>query len=184
MSETPDNRGRRGPAGITGQTGQTGQPGQPGVPGVAGDIGETGLQGQPGETGNEGKSPTGELLEAVRTLVAEVEALSERLSRDYPNRDEVKAQGRKRAFKTFAFGVIIIVFANLLTLETVSYCFLNPAGTVRSNCNYIPGYQNTVETGNVRLKKFNLLLKQIVTNENSILDLQRRMARLEQKKTP
>jgi hypothetical protein len=176
MSDLP---GRRGQTGLTGQTGQTGQPGQPGVSGTAGDIGETGPQGIQGEQGLEGKSPTGDLLEAVRTLVKEVEELSLRLKRDYPNREEVKHDSRMRAIKFTAFGLAIIVLANLLTLQTISYCFLGPAGVHHQICNYIPGYESTRTLGDERLKRFILLLDQIQENQKAILDLQQRVNTLE-----
>jgi hypothetical protein len=141
--------------------------------------GEQGIQGIPGKQGIPGLSPTGDLLSAVKTLVREVEALSLRLKNDYPTKEEVKNEGRKRAAKSLAFAFCIIIASNLLTIQTVSYCFLSPVGTVHTTCNYIPGYENTTKEGNARLQRFNLLLEQISTNQRSIIDLQHRIKVLE-----
>ena len=129
--------------------------------------------------GPQSDSPTSDLLQAVRELVQEVDALSKRLSKDYPSREEVRHEGRIRMFKSLAFGICIIIVANLLTLQTISYCFLAPSGTVHSECNFIPGYKSTVEVGNQRLARFELLLTQIEENQRAIIDLQTRLDKLE-----
>ena len=132
-------------------------------------------KGEKGDRGFPGASPTGDLLEAVRTLVREVEELSQRLSRDYPTKEQVQHEGRLRAAKMLGFGIVIIIAANLLTIQTISYCFLSPIGTNHSACNYIPGYENTLKTGNERLARFNLLLEQIKTNQEDIKELQQQV---------
>jgi hypothetical protein len=143
------------------------------------EHGDKGDKGAKGDKGDSGDSPTAELLAAVLLLVKEVEALYNRLSKDYPSREEVRHEGRKRAAKSLAFAFVIIIISNFITIQTVSYCFLSPVGTVHSVCNRIPGYENTVTQGNQRLRKFNLLLTQIVSNQKSIIDLQQRVAVLE-----
>jgi hypothetical protein len=140
---------------------------------------EPGPRGRKGDKGEAGDSPTGDLLAAVRTLVDEVDKLSKRLSSNYPTKEEVQHEGRVRAFKTLVFGVMIIILANLFTIQTISYCFLNSAGTIHTSCKYIPGYENAIVTGNERLARFNLLLEQIATNQQDIINLQKRVTSLE-----
>jgi hypothetical protein len=134
-------------------------------------------------TTGENLSPSDDLLRAVRTLVAEVDTLSKRLRSEYPTREEVQYESRKRALKTLAFGIVIIVLANLLTIQTISYCFLSPTGETHGVCNHIPGYEATLEVGNERLARFNLLLEQIANNQETIVDLEERVMDLE-RKTP
>jgi hypothetical protein len=125
-------------------------------------------------TTGENLSPSDDLLRAVRTLVAEVDTLSKRLRSEYPTREEVQYESRKRALKTLAFGIVIIVLANLLT---------SPTGETHGVCNHIPGYEATLEVGNERLARFNLLLEQIANNQETIVDLEERVMDLE-RKTP
>lgn len=118
-----------------------------------------------------------QLLLAVRTLSIDVHNLREDL-KEYPRRQEVAKDGRKRALGTLAFGVVLILFAQLLTITTVSYCFLAPSGTTHSVCNLMPGYENTVKTGKVRLQRFDLLIKQIEQNQKDIAELKAQVSTL------
>ncbi len=138
-----------------------------------------GDKGDKGEKGDAGSSPTGDLLASVRELVKEVDTLSRRLREDYPTKTEVRHEGRMRVLKSLVFGICIVVAANLVTIQTISYCFLAPAGETRPRCNLIPGYKSTQEVGNERLARFELLLNQIETNQNAIMDLQERVGELE-----
>lgn len=133
-------------------------------------------------------TPT-ELTKAVRELVASVRALDSKLKKNYPDREEVRRQGRQRAMQFLAFGLVLVVIANLVTISLVSYCFLAPSGTIHQGCRAMPGYSRTVDEGQARLARFELLIGQIQKNKMEIhnLKLERgilevRMDRLEKQR--
>lgn len=115
-------------------------------------------------------SSKAELTKAVQELVKSVKALDRKLKSNYPDRDEVRRQGRRRAVQFLAFGLVIVLVAQILTLATVSYCFLapQPGEPKPMGCVLIPGYARAIEDSNARLDRFNLVLSQIEKNQAEI----------------
>jgi hypothetical protein len=150
--------GERGKQGDHGQGGDDGRDGDTGRRGEKGDPGPRGRQGIPGETSL--------LVSEVQRLVVLVTALNNKM-KQYPDREEVKKEGRSRTLKALGFGVVLILIAQFLTLATVSYCFLTPqpGQTVRPLCGAIPGYNRALDDNKARLDRFELLLGQIELNK-------------------
>ncbi len=138
-----------------------------------------GPKGDKGEKGETGKVPT-ELQDEVHALIESVGALAG-LMKKFPDREEVKREGRKRTVKALLFGVVLILIAQLLTLGTVSYCFLTPqpGQSHRPYCSNIPGYDRAIEDGNARLARFQLLLTQIEENQTEIDENRTNIVKLE-----
>jgi hypothetical protein len=130
-----------------------------------------GGRGAKGDKGEPGATPTGDLLVAVHELTKQVTMLTNRLEKDYPRREEVKHEGRKRMFKALAFGVVLILIAQLITISTISYCFLSPNLEEHRGCSIIPGYEDANTLGKERLERFLLLIEQIEKNEQEIAEL-------------
>jgi len=137
--------------------------------------GRRGRQGEQGIQGRTGETPTGDLLDAVRDLTTQVAILTKRLQEEYPKRDEVRHDGRKRALGTLAFGIVLILLSNFVTIATISFCFLSPTGAVHSQCNIMPGYEETTNSGRSRLARFELLIRQIEQNRQDIAELQEQL---------
>jgi hypothetical protein len=105
------------------------------------------------------------LTQAVKDLTAVVGSLNKRAA-NFPTRTEVKSEGRKRAWKMLGFGVLLIIVAQLLTVNTISYCFLQPIDAAgHEACRVMPGYTATQMEGRERLARFELLLEQIEKNK-------------------
>jgi hypothetical protein len=102
------------------------------------------------DTGEGGRHrDSGELLlDAVRDLTRVAAALQKTLSEDYPKRKEledgyVSRDGIRRSRRQFAAAVAVaILFSCIVTLGSVSYCFLQ--GKTYTACSVIPGYSTTV----------------------------------------
>lgn len=126
----------------------------------------------------------GDLVTAVRELTAVVRSLDKKLRTDYLNKHEVKKEGRSRMYKALAFGVVLILIAQVITISTISYCFLGPSGSVHTSCRIMPGYSAAIDLGNERLARFELLITQIQKNQLQINKLELEVAELQkQQKT-
>jgi hypothetical protein len=137
------------------------------------DVTVRGRRGAQGERGLPGDSPGNELLAAVQELSNEVKQLSGNLHENYPKRSEVRQDGRKRAGKVLGFGLVLVIVANLITIQTISYCFLNTTVQRHKICSYIPGYDNALAEGDRRLARFQLLISQIEKNRKEIENLKK-----------
>jgi len=118
------------------------------------------------------------LLEAVKELTKGVNTLNLQV-KHFPTRAEVKREGRQRAAKVLAFGLVLILIACYFTIQIVSYCFLAPSGVRRAGCSVIPGYSQTLDVGDERLARFNLLISQIEENRADIKLINARIDLLE-----
>jgi hypothetical protein len=112
------------------------------------------------------------LVEAVNTLMAEVRKLNEQVSQ-FPKREEVRSESRTRAWRFLGFAVAIIMASQLLTMSLVSYCFLDANSTHKMACNAMPGYAEAMQQNNIRLGRFELLLTNIESNQQNLIDTQR-----------
>lgn len=150
--------------------------------------------GQPGEdrgvmASQETSEERDALLEAVRTLTEEVRGIQGRLDTIYAPRDEVTREGRRRAWRFLSISIIIVLISQLLTITTISYCFLNANGHGGSACSIMPGYSRAIEQNDIRLARFEALLdgieatqKNVKGNDARIDDLDRRLKALEDQK--
>jgi len=128
------------------------------------------------------------LLEAVRTLTEEVRGIQERLDTIYAPRDEVTREGRKRAWRFLGISIVIVLISQLLTITTISYCFLNANGHGGPACSVMPGYSRAIEQSDIRLARFERLLdgieatqQDVKDNDKDIADINRRLDALEKK---
>lgn len=129
------------------------------------------------------------LLEAVRILTAEVRGIQSRLDHVYAPRDEVRREGKRRAWRFLAVAVVIVLVSQGMTMLTISYCFLNPSSQNSKFCGIMPGYGSAVQQGNERLSRFEKVLDGIESTNNNVQkndkrldDIERRLNALEAKK--
>ncbi len=124
-----------------------------------------------------------DLTEAVNALIVEVRGLNDRLA-FYSPREEVRKDGRKRAWRFFASAMGAVLVAQALTMSTISYCFLDASATYHPACSIMPGYTESYEQNQIRLARFNLLLEQIDVNRQDIKrqDLEIEVLKQQQKK--
>ena len=99
------------------------------------------------------------------------------LKREYPKREEVQREGRERAIRYLALSVVILIVAQLMTISTISYCFLPDKGYPRA-CRAIPGYGAAVDRGDQQLKVFTEITGQTTENRKKIDELQRQIDQL------
>jgi hypothetical protein len=145
-------------------------------------LSEQPIKGDKGDKGDKGATgDTSLLVHEVQRLVTLVTALNNRMTQ-FPDREEVKHEGRSRMIKALVFGVVLILVAQLLTLMTVSYCFLTPqpGDPHRVLCSAIPGYNKALDDGQTRLDRFQLLLGQIALNKKLNREQDIRLEILEQ----
>lgn len=119
------------------------------------------------------------LLGAVHDLTTEVKALRELLTKEYPKRTEVKEDGRQKVRQLIAFTIVTLFIAQLMTMTTISTCFLNASGKAPSACNAMPGYRGAVEQGQVRLNRFYELANSIEENKARSEEAKARVTQLE-----
>lgn len=108
-----------------------------------------------------------ELIAAVNSLMMEVKQLNIKME-DFPRREEVRKESRARAWRFLAFAVSIVLASQLITMTLVSYCFLDANSASKPTCNVMPGYHEAMEQNDIRLARFDLLLRTIESNQNSI----------------
>jgi hypothetical protein len=121
-----------------------------------------------------------ELLGAVLTLVSEVRDLNEKLAL-YAPRTEVRSTLRSSAWRFFALAVVVILISQVLTMTTISYCFLNANSNARAACTVMPGYGEAVRQNNVRLSRFDLLLGGLERTNNTAAQNDERLDKLEKR---
>lgn len=112
-----------------------------------------------------------ELVDAVNSLLLEVKQLNVRMG-DFPKREEVRHESRTRAWRFLAFAVAIVFASQLITMSLVSYCFLDANSSEKPACNVMPGYHEAMNQNNVRLGRFEMLLRTIESNQSSIIETQ------------
>lgn len=121
------------------------------------------------------------VLAAVHELTDEVKKLQTQL-KQYPKREEVKHESRKRAFRFFGTAMVVILISQLLTMTTISYCFLSPMqNSGRTACSIMPGYDNAIQVGRERQARFELVMSEIELNEARISEIHARLDELEGK---
>jgi hypothetical protein len=130
-----------------------------------------------------------ELLAAVRTLTEEVRGIHERLETIYAPRAEVTREGRRRAWRFLGISVIIVLISQMLTITTISYCFLSANGHGGPACSIMPGYSRAIDQSDIRLSRFEAILDGIETTQSNVKgndaridDLDRRLKVLEGQK--
>jgi len=119
-----------------------------------------------------------ELIAAVRSLIKEVQGLSEKLSL-YAPREEVSRESKMRAWRFFSLAVAIIIASQMLTTTMISYCFLDANNTHKVACNAIPGYGEAVEQNEVRLGRFESLLTGVERTSDRLDRIEERLDKLE-----
>lgn len=131
----------------------------------------------------------GDLLDAVRALTKEVRGIQERLDTIYAPRDEVRREGRRRAWRFLALAVVVVLISQGLTMATISYCFLSPTNQTSHFCGLMPGYGKAVETSNARVGRFEKLLdgiegtqRDVARNDKRLDEIERRLDKLEANK--
>lgn len=129
----------------------------------------------------EGLAQHDDLVQAVRSLIEEVKLLNQKMAL-YAPREEVKRDSRQRAWRFFGFAVIVVVLAQMLSMSTISYCFLDANADRKPACGVMPGYNTALKEGEVRLARFELLVTTIDKNRLEIEELQARVDKLESKK--
>lgn len=129
----------------------------------------------------EGLAKEDDLVTAVRSLIEEVKLLNQKMAL-YAPREEVRRDSRQRAWRFFGFAVVVIVLAQLLSMSTISYCFLNTSSQNKPMCSVMPGYNAALRDGEVRLARFELLTTTIDRNRLQIAELQARVDKLESQK--
>jgi hypothetical protein len=129
------------------------------------------------------------LLDAVRGLTREVRTLRDRLDTLYAPREEVKRESRRRAWRFLASAVALVIVAQMMTMMTISYCFLNASNQQSHFCHLMPGYGQVVEQNSVRLSRFEKILDSIdqtnktaIENQQKVADIDRRLKKLEEAK--
>lgn len=112
------------------------------------------------------------LTAAVNDLIEEVRALNAKLA-NYPPRDEVRRDGRRRGWRFLGFAIAIILAAQLMTMTTISYCFLDASGEGGRHgaCDVLPGYSEAMQQNEIRLARFEMLLTTIEKNKAEIARL-------------
>lgn len=123
-----------------------------------------------------------ELLTAVRELTTEVKNLRSTLHSDYPKRAEVKAVMRR---KTVTYGLtilLVLIMAQVMTITTVSHCFLISAPQVPVGCSIIPGYNDAIKQSEERLKRFYEISGHIEDNRLKIAELELEIEKLKQER--
>jgi hypothetical protein len=130
-----------------------------------------------------------ELLAAVRGLTEEVRGIHERLDTIYAPRAEVTREGRRRAWRFLALAIVIILISQMMTMTTISYCFLSANVHGGPFCSAMPGYSQAIDQNSIRLARFEALLdgieatqKNVKANDAQIDDLNRRLKVLEGQK--
>lgn len=118
-----------------------------------------------------------DLTEAVNGLLKEVRQLNEKLAL-YAPREEVRSESRKRAFRFLGMALVIIVIAQLLTMMTISRCFLSISEDRSMYCSLMPGYNEAVAQGEVRIDQFEVLLSTIQQNQEDINRLEAEIKKL------
>lgn len=108
-----------------------------------------------------------ELVAAVNSLMVEVRSLNERMT-EFPRREEVRQESRSRAWRFLAFAVAIVLASQLITMTLVSYCFLDANSTNKMACAVMPGYSEAMEQNDIRLGRFDLLLRSIADNQEQL----------------
>lgn len=131
----------------------------------------------------EGLAGRDELTLAVQSLIMEVRQLNSKLAL-YAPREEVKTDSRRRAWRFLGFSVVIVLLAQMLSMTTISYCFLDANADRKPLCGVMPGYNEALAQGEVRLQRFELLVTTIEKNRVEIEKLNEEVADLqaEQKK--
>lgn len=119
------------------------------------------------------------LLGAVHDLTTEVKALRELLTKDYPKRAEVREDGRQKVRQLIVFTLVTLLLAQLMTMTTISTCFLNASDRAPSACNAMPGYRGAVEQGQIRLQRFYELANSIEENKVRSEEAKAKVAELE-----
>lgn len=121
-----------------------------------------------------------DLTQAVHALLEEVKGLRGQLSL-YAPRDEVRREGRSRAWRFLAFAVAIVIVAQAMTMTTISYCFLDANNRHKPLCDAMPGYAQSVDQNEIRLGRFEKVLGAIESNGKRIDDIERRLDALEKR---
>jgi hypothetical protein len=124
-------------------------------------------------------SGSDDLLAAVQELTISVQGLAERLNKEYPKRDEVRSEGRKRAIRTLVFGVVLIVIAQVLGVGTTSYCFLARDFKGRTGCNLLPGYSGYQDDVTRRIEFLDQQMIDVQLNRERILHIEDNVIKLE-----
>lgn len=120
-----------------------------------------------------------DLTAAVHSLIVEVKQLNQKLA-SYAPRAEVQRDSRQRAWKFFGFAVAVIILAQILSMSTISYCFLDADANRRPACGIMPGYNEALDQGQIRLQRFELLVTTLEKNRLEIDKLNREIALLKQ----
>lgn len=117
-----------------------------------------------------------ELLTAVQDLRDTVALLVSTLKEDYPKRTEIK-QARLFAALYVVIGLVVsAIVGGLLTVVTVSGCFLSKQaldGNANPLCATLPGYTVAQERNHQTRERFEHVLDQIDKNAREIKQLQR-----------
>lgn len=128
------------------------------------------------------------LLQEVGALAAALHSLEKKLDDAVTVEQaqrfiEDNARIRKRVAFTIVASVLLAFFATLTVNNVaITRCFLTGAQRHSAICNTVfPGYNEAVDEGNDRLRKFNQLLKQIPLNVRKNKEQDDRLDRLEKK---
>lgn len=121
------------------------------------------------------------LLEAVKGLTQEVRSLRSVLARDYPKREEVTSESRRRAIKYMAASVAILLLAQIMTITTISSCFLGDVSNPPGACKLIPKYSGSVKQSNQTMNEFLRLRAESAENRAKVAQLELEVERLKNK---
>lgn len=113
---------------------------------------------------------TAALTEAVKQLTEVVRLLDRTMKNDYPKRHEVernfvsKEQSFRRLFYMIGFVLISIFVSYIVTIGTISGCFLGSDQKHPDACGILPGYKDSIKQNKQILKQFNGIIK--ITEDN------------------
>lgn len=120
-----------------------------------------------------------ELLLAVQELRDTVASLVVTLRNDYPKRIEIRRDRFRFAVYVLVGLVVSAVIGGLMTIVTVSGCFLSRTaieGHANAVCGIMPGYTTAQERNARTTERFMQLLQDIEKNKRQIRQLQHKVA--------
>lgn len=123
------------------------------------------------------------LIAAVNTLITEVRALNDKM-KYYAPREEVRKEGRSRAWRFLTVSIVTILLAQVMTMTTISYCFLDASGQRKPACGLMPGYNEALAQSDVRVKRFEYLISEIDRNQAEVQRLNIEVEKLKKGQQP
>lgn len=121
---------------------------------------------------------TAALTEAVKQLTEVVRLLDRTMKDDYPKRNEVernfvsKEQSFRRLFYMIGFILISIFLSYVVTVATISGCFLGSDQEHPAACGMLPGYKDSIKQNREIMHQFSYLLKVTDSNRKKIKHLE------------